>query len=84
MKQELLEVEFNGRLHEQTNCVCDCCHGTGRVAMIQIPKTKYRKEDAYRMLSTRYKEYWLCEDCHNALLTLLMSLKEKRYDADTM
>lgn len=71
-------VIFNGRFHNQNNCICDCCHEVGNVLMLNIPRTKYNKHSE---LQTKYKQIWICDDCRKALTTFLVradNLKENK------
>lgn len=69
-------VEFSGRFHKQNNCICDCCHSIGNVAVLRIPITKYRKSNCFREPVTKMKELWICDECRHALTNLLNRLEK--------
>ena len=63
-----LDVKFDATESKQSNCICDCCHGTGKVLMLKMPKTLYFDGNS---LSTRYREMWICETCRAKLIEAL-------------
>ena len=68
-----MSVNFNGRFSE-SECGCNGCHAVARVAKLELPNTLYyNKKD----LETRYREYWLCDECRLALTKLLNRLEEQ-------
>lgn len=56
----LPDVEFRGHISDTDNCVCSGCHKMGVVLKLTVPETGYH--DGKR-LSTKYHEYWICDDC---------------------
>ena len=63
-----LNVAFPCAKSEYDNCVCDCCHGTGRVLKIQLPTTLYYDG---KSLTTKYRHFWICDECREKLITAL-------------
>lgn len=63
-----LDVTFTASTINKDNCICDCCHGTGRVIQVQIPDTKYFNG---RSLSTKYSGLWICKTCADKLVEAL-------------
>lgn len=66
-------IVFNGRFHQQNNCICDCCNGKGNVLMLNLPKTKFNKHGE---LQTKYKQWWICDECRKALTTFLVRAEQ--------
>jgi len=62
------EVIFKSKKSEYDNCICSACHGTGRVVKIKLPTTLYHNGET---LSTKYSEYWLCDNCKTKLINAL-------------
>ena len=70
----LPNVEFRGQLSDADNCVCSGCHKTDFVLKLTVPETKYH--DGKR-LSTKYHEYWMCDDCVTKLAQCFCTEVEK-------
>lgn len=68
----MMGVNFNGKLSTSQYCGCDGCHAVARVAVLELPTTKYY--DGIN-LETRTREYWLCDECRGALTRLLNRLE---------
>lgn len=75
----LPDVEFRGHISDTDNCVCSGCHKTGFVLKLTVPDTGYH--DGKR-LSTKYHEYWICDDCVEKLArcygAVAKEVREKR------
>lgn len=67
-----MEVNFNGRFSESKYCGCDGCHTVNRVVKLELPITKYYDG---KSLETKYRGYWLCDECRIALTNLLNRLE---------
>ena len=65
-------IEFKAVRSKYNNCICNACRENGTVTKVQIPRTAYFDK---RNLSTRYIEYWLCDECRDALVTVLTTAK---------
>lgn len=66
--EEFKVVEFKAVASKYADCYCGCCHATGRVVKINMPRTLYHDG---RRLTTRYKELWLCDSCREKLVAAL-------------
>lgn len=75
----LPDVEFRGHISDTNSCVCSGCHKTDFVLKLTVPETKYH--DGKR-LSTKYHEYWICDDCAGKLArcygAVAKEVREKR------
>lgn len=72
------DVEFPSTVSEHSSCLCDCCHGTGKVVKLRVPGTYYYDG---RYLSTRYHSLWVCRECAGKLIEALKKLTEAKDDA---
>ena len=63
-----LEVVFAAVKSKQDNCICDCCHGSGKVLKLRMPKTLYYDG---KTLTTRYGDFWICNECRERLTAAL-------------
>ena len=68
MANERRTVLFRSTISTYENCLCDGCHGEGRVIKLEIPNTKYHNG---KNLTTKVNQYWLCRDCRNKLVRAL-------------
>lgn len=59
-----LDIDFQPQRIERNNCLCYCCHNTGKVLKIKIPSTLFHNG---KTLTTKYREMWLCEKCEEKL-----------------
>ncbi len=75
-----LDVKFNATESEQSNCLCNCCHGTGKALKLKIPETLYYNGKG---LSTRYRDLWICETCREKLIAALHPARNKRAEQST-
>ena len=64
MDDERLSVEFTSEMSKNDNCMCDCCHGLGKVLKLKLPRTEYFNG---KKLSTEYRNFWICDDCRMKL-----------------
>ena len=73
------DVEFRAHISEHNNCICSGCHKTGTVLKLTVPETKYHDG---KHLSTKYHEYWICDDCAGKLAlcygAVAKEVREKR------
>ena len=76
----MAEVKFNGYFREGKYNQCDCCMAVDRVAVIEIPITRYTKESGYKEKATYTRTFWMCDDCRKALTRLLNRLEEQEDD----
>ena len=67
-KYERKSVKFPAKMSTYDNCVCNACHGVGKVIKLEIPETKYFDGNN---LTTNYTELWLCMDCRKKLIQAL-------------
>lgn len=67
-KLDKLNVSVSATLVEKTHCICDMCHGTGKVIAVLIPETKYRPKDKKMLLVNEPIRMWMCESCRDKLL----------------
>jgi hypothetical protein len=67
-KMDKLNVSVSATLVERTHCICDMCHGTGKVISVLIPETKYRPKDKKLLLVNEPIRMWMCESCRDKLL----------------
>ncbi len=70
----LPDVEFRGQLSDAGNCVCSGCHKMGFVLKLTVPDTGYRDGEH---LSTKYHEYWICDDCIEKLARCFGAVAKK-------
>ncbi len=56
----LPDVEFRGQLSDKNTCFSPACHKMGFVLKLTVPDTGYHDG---KHLSTKYHEYWVCDDC---------------------
>jgi hypothetical protein len=68
MTNEGLNVEFRSKVSTADNCICNACHNVGKVVKLELPETLYRKG----VLKTEYNEYWICLNCREKLIQVLM------------
>ena len=67
-----LDVTFKAVESRQNNCICDCCHGSGRVLKLRMPRTLYHDG---RALTTKYSDLWICNECRIKLMAALSRLE---------
>jgi len=57
-------ANFTAINSKHDNCICAACHDTSRVMKIRLPKKLFYDS---KNLSTKYSEYWLCDQCKRNL-----------------
>ena len=67
-----MKVNFNGDFRKSNYNLCDGCHAISRVVELELPETKHHDG---KHLETRYRWYWLCDECREALTKLLNRLE---------
>ena len=70
-----LDVSFEASMRKGNNCICRCCHGTGKVLEIQMPETAYFNGEPLR---TRYEPFWICDSCAEKLDTALQTRSNRQ------
>ena len=70
----LPDVEFRGHISDANNCVCSGCHKMDFVFKLTVPETGYHDGEH---LSTKYREYWMCDDCVTKLAQCFCAEVEK-------
>lgn len=61
-------MEFKATMSKADNCICTACFAKGRVIKLQLPETCYHNGGP---LSTKYTNYWLCDECRVKLIRAL-------------
>jgi len=67
-KEDVLNVKFPSEKSKHGGCSCDCCHGVSNVLKLKLPYTKYHDG---KNLSTKYNDWWICDDCRVKLIKAL-------------
>ena len=70
-----VNVRFRARNSKAENCFCSGCHAGGKVIKMLLPETLYYDG---KDLSTRYREYWLCQECVEKLKKVLDNPEEEK------
>ena len=60
MREGRKNVEYKAARSKFDNCLCNGCHGSGYVYKITYPETLFFDGNK---LTTKYNEWWLCDDC---------------------
>lgn len=62
-------TKFKVEISKATNCICDICHGGGRVAKIDYYKKNYRSNKRPGKICKTLQKHpisiWICERCMN-------------------
>lgn len=83
-RMDRLNVSVSATLVERTNCICDMCHGTGKVISVLIPETKYRPKNKKMLLVNEPIRMWMCESCRDKLLRAIsIPFQEAQEDGQT-
>ena len=61
-------MEFNATISKHDNCICSACYDIGRVIKITLPLILNHDDE---VISTPYREYWLCDSCKAKLIKAL-------------
>lgn len=69
-----VNVRFKAWSSKAENCFCGGCHALGSVVKLKLPMTLYY--DGKR-LSTKYRNYWLCQKCLDKLRKAMDDPKEE-------